>query len=463
MKPRKLKRVTIKEELVALTGNYVCALILNQFIYWSERTDDTDEFLREERTRNPELDIEPLHGWVYKKADALIEELMLDVSGTTIRRYITKLVDLKLLLERYNPKRKYDRTMQYRPNIVEIQKQLQVIGYALEGYPLYLARSLNLQNEECILHDAECKPQNEESNLQNEEWNLQNEAAIPEITTEITTEITSLNIESEGKKIEQEEDKPPPVVSESKSESRQPKRCLTRAKPVRKSVAKPINSDEDQPSAAPQDLITKSNFITGSSSTPTPSKRVDGSVTLPWDLPETHPKRGKEFDPGFEEHMARSLRICDKYQGLTKSHFTIQVRKHISRGRHDQERREALLIEWEGYQELLAKEQERLHSLAQAEEQEQKRKELPYEIPFSLQPYSKQQQWADEFVLIGEEAFKQKYSWYEDWYYYLGHSSSHLKSLLVQIGKAPETSTTNLDSSIKEQLHGIRTKLKFKS
>lgn len=183
MKPHKLKRVTVKEELVALTGNYISALMLNQFIYWSERTKDADEYIEEEKTRNPETDIELLHGWVYKKADQLNEELMLDLSATTIRRYIVKLIDSSLLRERHNPKQKYDRTLQYRPDILEIQRQLHVLGYALEGYALYASQGANLQNEDC-------NQLNEVSRLQNVDLKLQNIGAIPEITPEITTEIT---------------------------------------------------------------------------------------------------------------------------------------------------------------------------------------------------------------------------------------------------------------------------------
>lgn len=52
----KLKRVVIKEELVALTGDAISALVLNQFIYWSERRHDFDKFIKEERERNDEIE-----------------------------------------------------------------------------------------------------------------------------------------------------------------------------------------------------------------------------------------------------------------------------------------------------------------------------------------------------------------------------------------------------------------------
>ena len=48
-RPFKLKRAVIKEELIAITGNFIEAVILNQMIYWSERINDFDNFIREKR------------------------------------------------------------------------------------------------------------------------------------------------------------------------------------------------------------------------------------------------------------------------------------------------------------------------------------------------------------------------------------------------------------------------------
>ena len=50
-KSNKTKSVVIKEPLVRLTGNFIPALILNQFIYWSERMYDTDDYIEEENER----------------------------------------------------------------------------------------------------------------------------------------------------------------------------------------------------------------------------------------------------------------------------------------------------------------------------------------------------------------------------------------------------------------------------
>lgn len=139
---RKLKRVVIKEELVALTGDTTAAIILNQFIYWSERVRDFDKFIEEEKERmamgGEEVSIEKRNGWIYKKVEELADEIMVTKSSKTVRRRIKDLVDAGWIDERNNPKVPWDRTKQYRVNITKIQYDLQKLGYALEGYPLQM-------------------------------------------------------------------------------------------------------------------------------------------------------------------------------------------------------------------------------------------------------------------------------------------------------------------------------------
>lgn len=163
---RKLKRVVIKEELVALTGHFFSALALNQFLYWSERTYDFDDFILEEKSRNPNLEIELRHGWIYKTANQLTEELMVGVTHVTMLKYINQLVEKGWLDQRSNPTQKWDRTFQYRPNIHKIQQDLAKLGYTLEGYPL-----LNIYN-------------GEQENYTQSDKNL---PAIPETTIKTTT------------------------------------------------------------------------------------------------------------------------------------------------------------------------------------------------------------------------------------------------------------------------------------
>ena len=194
----KLKRAIIKEELVALTGDFTKAVILNQFIYWSERVRDIDKFIEEEirRLNNEGMDsnISKQHGWIYKTAEELSEETMLGLSPSTIRRHVKVLVEKGWLSERKNPKYKWDNTLQYRPNIIKIQKDLHSLGYSLEGYPLQL---------EFEKLEEPCNPDNSRlSILENgiskmKNYDQQNEKTIPEITIE-TTNKNKVYIGDEG-------------------------------------------------------------------------------------------------------------------------------------------------------------------------------------------------------------------------------------------------------------------------
>ncbi|UNL91917.1 hypothetical protein IE382_23305 (plasmid) [Bacillus subtilis] len=228
--PRKLKRAVVKEELVALTGKPNYAMVLNQFIYWSERVKDADTFLKEEMTRvrkfsdgsvesTEDIKENLQNGWIYKKAEDLIDETMLECSTTTMERICKLLVENGWLKRRRNPKFKWDKTWQYRVDLQLIQKDLQKLGYSLEGYSLFIAEEVSapsklqnegstdkdetapnlqiedseLQNEASNLRNEVSNPQNEVSKLQNEVSKLQNEVAIPEITTDITSKIIQEN------------------------------------------------------------------------------------------------------------------------------------------------------------------------------------------------------------------------------------------------------------------------------
>ncbi|MCL6441902.1 MAG: MarR family transcriptional regulator [Alicyclobacillus sp.] len=184
--PKPLKRSVIKQELVELTGNYKLAIILNQMLYWSERVQDFDAFILEERERaamigaeEPNIDLR--QGWIYKKAEELAEETMLGLNASSMLRLLTQLVDKGWLERRRNPLNHMDKTYQYRVNVVNIQRDLQEMGYALEGYPLLIDGP-----GDSNLHFANTYLQNANSDLQNVGSDLHFARAIPEITTKIT-------------------------------------------------------------------------------------------------------------------------------------------------------------------------------------------------------------------------------------------------------------------------------------
>lgn len=203
---RKLKRAVIKEEYVAITGNYIAALILNQFIYWSERAYDFDKYLEQEKNRarvhGATVSCEETSGWVYKTADELNEELMLGLTANTVRKYIKILIEKGFLSERKNPIYKWDNTLQYRVNMVAVEKALQAEGYALSEYriaenkndfesPIVNAKA---QNEEISMYSSNNSAYTENNSAYTSNFAVQKSKSfgtIPEITTEITTEINT--------------------------------------------------------------------------------------------------------------------------------------------------------------------------------------------------------------------------------------------------------------------------------
>ena len=44
----KIKKAVLREDLLAITGDFRKAIILKQFIYWSERVSDADKFIEKE-------------------------------------------------------------------------------------------------------------------------------------------------------------------------------------------------------------------------------------------------------------------------------------------------------------------------------------------------------------------------------------------------------------------------------
>ncbi|MDA2163839.1 helix-turn-helix domain-containing protein [Bacillus cereus group sp. Bc252] len=206
---KKLKRAVIKEELVALTGDFKKAVLLNQLIYWSERVGDYDQFIEEEKNRakmamNEEerkrgelyKQIELTHGWIYKTADDMSAETMLGMSKSSIGRHLETLLQEGWLERRKNPNWKGDNTYQYRVDILKIQKDLFKLGYFLEGYKFDLRE---FQNEISEFYNETPRFQNKiddskiEQPIPKSNNQFQNETTLPEITSEITSKITSEN------------------------------------------------------------------------------------------------------------------------------------------------------------------------------------------------------------------------------------------------------------------------------
>lgn len=174
MKIEKIKKAVIREDLLSITNDFRKAIILNQFIYWSERVSDADKFIEKENEiarSNGENEKELFYGWIYKTAEELAEEVMLGLSASQIRRYINDLVKMGYISKRNNPKYKWDRTLQYRVNLVNIAKALKKNGYPLSEYKINIPDEESAITHLCTINNAHEKNQS-----------IANERAIPEIT-----------------------------------------------------------------------------------------------------------------------------------------------------------------------------------------------------------------------------------------------------------------------------------------
>ena len=190
----KIKKAVIREDLLSITKDYRKAILLNQFIYWSERVSDADKFIEKENEiakNNGEAERELFYGWIYKTAEELADEVMLGLSASQIRRYINDLVELGYLSKRNNPKYKWDRTLQYRVNLVNIAKDLKKNGFPLSDYKIDIPDDENSNTHPCVINDEPEENQSQSS-----------ECAVPKITPKNTnrdynTENTSNSFSNE--------------------------------------------------------------------------------------------------------------------------------------------------------------------------------------------------------------------------------------------------------------------------
>jgi hypothetical protein len=156
----------IRKELVALTDNHDKAIVLNQLLYWTERVKDFELWLEEEKTFDSKNSDLPEHGWIYKTAKDLIKETLLCINRTTLRRYMTFLIQKGWVDERPNPSNKWDKTLQYRVNLRKIQSDLSALGRTLpdiyvKGFLLEEEVFKHCRNAECSFEPS--KDQNEPS------------------------------------------------------------------------------------------------------------------------------------------------------------------------------------------------------------------------------------------------------------------------------------------------------------
>lgn len=189
----RIKKAVIREDLLSITNDYRKAIILNQFIYWSERVSDADKFIKKENEiakNNGEEERELFYGWIYKTAEELADEVMLGLSASQIRRYISDLVDMGYISKRNNPKYKWDRTLQYRVNLVNIAKDLKKNGYPLSDYKIEIPENEKFNAHECAINNEPMENQtqvSDEAIPKNTNIDYSNRDYDSEITREVHT------------------------------------------------------------------------------------------------------------------------------------------------------------------------------------------------------------------------------------------------------------------------------------
>jgi len=123
------------EGLLLVTGHHVEAMILKSFLSWTGRLWDFDQFMYEECCIGEDQDTQGqvlTSGWVDKIADDLLKEQILPVSRQVLRRHFRSLVRKGFLYEREDPVYPWEHRIQYRVNLVRIQKALARRGYFLD-------------------------------------------------------------------------------------------------------------------------------------------------------------------------------------------------------------------------------------------------------------------------------------------------------------------------------------------
>lgn len=130
----------IRKELVALTGDPLIAVVLNQLLYWTQRLKDFELLLEEEQKIKSgnacsDSSFSPQYGWFYKTAHELVEETMTCVTRVTMRRYLRFLIEKEWIIERRNVQNKWDKTTHYRVNLRKLDSDLKALGYTIPGFP----------------------------------------------------------------------------------------------------------------------------------------------------------------------------------------------------------------------------------------------------------------------------------------------------------------------------------------
>jgi hypothetical protein len=361
--PNSLYSLLRLDYLIICQGNYCAAKLLALFEAWTEsRIDNVEqaEVHNKAAAKEGKTAEQDTGRWLYNSVANLKVRLLGEHGDKAIAAALKHLEDLGFLQTRFNPKYKWDRTKQYLFCTGVIQAAIygiteeQVKGYIPVPTPemldfLHLAklRNGNSTNAESVLpqdgmESAQLRndPKSHSKSHPNfsppippkdEVWGERqplNKTEMHRDTTNHPMEAASLPGTSCNPVGEQpgEDDKTPFVeveVLETEMEVDRRESSPRHTSPVAHQPATRYKRNQ-----------------------PHLPKNVDGSDRLPWDIPgET-----RKFDSLFEKWMAHKLIQTTYYKNLPAGELITEVRKHISVGKYNLERRDKLLIEWEAMQ-----------------------------------------------------------------------------------------------------------------
>ncbi len=355
-KPKKLKYVMLREEFVALTGDTTQAILLARLESLTQQKHDLDAYIDEERARAlkagaAEPALEKSHAWIWKKAEELAEEALLvssgrPVSAQTIRRHLNAMVEHGWLEVRRNPQHAWDRTLQYRVDLVALQRDLKALGYTLSGW--------NLSNDEETPENTKVlqnsKLQNGGSKLQNGGSELQNGGAIP--YSDIHTPTTPPTAVEEALVLEDAPRRTRSSSSDARthtgnSEEREQRSTRTSTpSPEKKRRRRKVNEKVKNPEPpAPADACKglRPELVTAFGLLARREDVVDGEGLGRPRTPEDVALRMRYLlsEPGVRrQRVLRSIKKVLGMQGITRSAIGLAI-KDATRGLEEGEREEA--------------------------------------------------------------------------------------------------------------------------
>lgn len=114
--PEKSPLVLLRSDYLEICGNHCAAKLLAIFEFWTNKLSFVGDRLGKVARE-----------WIYKSLSCLQSELMGEHGIHAIRKGISVLEGLGFVSKRHNPHIKYDRTFQYRLEVGNIQKALDLL------------------------------------------------------------------------------------------------------------------------------------------------------------------------------------------------------------------------------------------------------------------------------------------------------------------------------------------------